>query len=320
MTDTVLITGGLGYLGGRVARFLIEQSGLSIRVGTRQRKITPQEWLKGGMVMPLDLLSERDLDTACRGVRYVVHLAALNEIDSETDPEQALLVNGLGTLKLLRASERARVERFIYVSTAHVYGAPLVGTITEKTLPRPVHPYAVTHKTGEDFVLAACAQGVTQAVVLRLSNGFGAPVDASIARWTLVTNDLCRQAVTTRKLELRSSGLQRRDFITLFDISRAVAHFLNMPASAYGDGLFNLGGECSLRIIDLTEHIADRCRKAFGFTPSIIRPDSGPAEPHPLLDYRIDKLKATGFVLKGSVDEEIDATLQLCLKAFGTTS
>ena len=133
MKDSVLITGGLGYLGGRIAKYLIEQSGLSILLGTRKRNFSHPEWLTEGRLLPFDLLTENDLAAACRGVRYVVHLAALNHVDSEVDPEQALLLNSLGTLKLLRASEHEGVERFIYISTAHVYGSPLVGTITEQT-------------------------------------------------------------------------------------------------------------------------------------------------------------------------------------------
>ena len=54
--------------------------------------------------------------------------AALNDTACLADPLLALHVNTGGTLRLLRAAERAGVERFLYVSTAHVYGAPLAGT------------------------------------------------------------------------------------------------------------------------------------------------------------------------------------------------
>ena len=317
MMDSVLITGGLGYVGGRVAQALADNPQLFLRLGTRQADLPVPTWFANGEAVSLDIMRDEDLDAACRGVRSVIHLAAMNEIDSTADPQQALIINSLGTLKVLRAAERAGAERFIYFSTAHVYGAPLVGTITEQTLPRPIHPYAITHHVAEDFVLAANDQGTLTGIVLRLSNGFGAPINAGVNRWTLIVNDLCRQAVTTKKLALRSSGLQQRDFITLADVGRAVAHFLDLPAEQCDNRLFNLGGDASLRIIDITERIADRCESILGFRPAIERPDPNPGETSEPLDYRIDKLKATGFSLIGNFDEEIDATLRLCQQAFG---
>jgi UDP-glucose 4-epimerase len=260
----------------------------------------------------LNILTQGDLDAACQGVRYILHLAATDEIVSAVNPEEALLVNGLGTLKLLGAAERAGVERFIYFSTAHIYGSPLAGTITEKNLPRPVHPYAITHRVAEDFVLAAHDKKVLQGIVLRLSNGFGAPINTHFSRWTLVINDLCRQAVTSGKLVLRTSGLQWRDFITLTDVARAILHFLNLPIEQCNDGLFNLGGECSLRIIDIATLIAARAKEVFGLALPIHRPDPQPGEPYPSLDYCIAKLKTTDFTLVKNLDEEIDGTLRFC--------
>ena len=317
MTRITLITGGFGYLGGRLAQALAANPGLSLRLGTHRPRPLPPEWLRNCEPVPLDLMSEEDIAAACAGVSCVVHLAALNEIDSAADPEQALLVNGLGTFKLLRAAERAGVQRFIYFSTAHVYGAPLAGTITEETLPRPAHPYATTHRVAEDFVLAAHDRRALTGIVVRLSNGFGAPAHPDVNRWTLLANDLSRQAVETGALQLRSSGLQRRDFITLGDVGRAVDHLIALPVEICGDGLFNLGGESPLRIIDLTEQIARRCANVLGFVPTILRPEPRPEEESLPLDFRIDKLKRTGFSLQGDFAREIDATLELCRDAFG---
>lgn len=308
----VLITGGLGYVGGRIARLLGDALGWPLRLGTRQPAGAPPAWMTGAQTVTIDLWSDEVLEAACRGVRTVIHLAGMNELDSQADEEGAIRVNGLGTLRMLRAAERAGVERFLYFSTAHVYGSPLAGTITETTVPRPTHPYAISHRLGEDVVLAARAQGSIQGIVLRLSNSLGAPAHAGVNRWTLVGNDLCRQAATTGRLVLRSSGLQWRDFIALSDVARAVAHLARCPAQACGDGLFNVGGECPLRIIDVAERVAQRCAEVLGFTPDIHRPPPRDGEETPPLDYGIEKLKSTGFVLEGKIDDEIDGTLKFC--------
>ena len=97
MKEEVLITGGLCYVGGRVARHLAESSSFDLRLGVR-RHIPAPDWLKNGKLVALDLLDEATLTEACRGVKHVIHFAALNEIESGSDPEQALVVNGLGSL------------------------------------------------------------------------------------------------------------------------------------------------------------------------------------------------------------------------------
>ena len=317
MTTSVLITGGSGYVGGRIVRRLGNREDILLRIGVRQREGVFPSWLACGSPVSLDMMSSESLESACSGVDTIIHLAALNEIDSSSDPERALLVNGLGTLKLLQAAEQAGVSRFIYFSTAHVYGAPLAGVITERSLPRPVHPYAITHHIAEDFVLAAHDHNALTGIVVRLSNGFGAPADATVNRWSLLINDLCRQAVTSRVLTLRSSGLQRRDFIALEDVARAAEHFLFLAPPQCGDGLFNLGGESSLKIIEIAERIAARCQAVLGCTPEVCRPQPLPDEVCADLDFSIEKLKSTGFSLSGNMDEEIDATLLLCKEAFG---
>lgn len=317
MADKVLITGGLGYVGARVAESLSNNSDLHLCLGTRCAQIVVPEWLRNGGVVQMDLESKESLVSACEGAKYVIHLAAPNEIDSAEDPERALTINGHGTLRLLRAAEKADVERFIYFSTAHVYGAPLEGRITEETVPRPVHPYAIGHHVAEDFVLSAHDSGSLTGIVLRLSNGFGAPNSSYANRWTLIVNDLCQQAVINGKLVLHSSGLHQRDFITLEDVGKAVSHFLDLPRSMCGDGLFNLGGECSMRIIDLTELVASRCVDVLGFSPAIRRAKSTGEEVLKDLEYNIDKAKATGFVITGNTNEEIDSTLSFCNRTFG---
>jgi UDP-glucose 4-epimerase len=304
-------------VGGRISKFLSGKSKAELRISTRRQGIKAPEWLKSGEIVALDLMSDSQLEAAVEGVKCIVHLAAVNEIDSLKDPQLALIVNGLGSLKLLNAAENAGVERFIYFSTAHVYGVSLEGVITEKSFARPVHPYAISHRTAEDFVLAAHKKKAFSGIVLRLSNGFGAPVRADINRWTLLVNDLCRQAVTTRRLVLRSSGLQKRDFITLHDISRAVYHVMNLSELECADGLFNLGGECPLKIIDMAEIVAERCIQTLGFKPEITTQEPLPKETSNELAYVIDKIKSTGFSLEKNLHEEIDATLRFCQDSFG---
>ena len=311
MTRRVLITGGYGYVGGRVAQELVRQ-GWNVTLGTRRHQHAAPVWLPQACPLRLDWESAEQLMGGCHRHDAVIHLAAMNEVEAARDPLAALRVNGVESLRLLEAAKAARVPRFVYLSTAHVYGAPLAGEINEKTLPRPVHPYAITHRVTEDFVLAGHTSGKIEGVVLRMSNGFGVPAHSSVDRWTLLVNDLCRQAVRAKVLVLQSAGLQRRDFITLEDAARAIGHLLDLPKLELEDGLFNLGGDAPLRVIDMAELIARRCEAVLGFRPVLEIPEKKPSETAPDLNYSSIKLQGTGFVLKRDHLREIDATLRMC--------
>lgn len=319
MSKRILITGGYGYLGGRIAVELASNANWIVRLGSRRAQVSPG-WLPQAETVPMDVLETGSLPAAMADVQAVVHLAAMNENECIADPCKAVLINTLGTLNAMQAAIDAGVKQFIYFSTAHVYGAPLVGNITEQVLPRPIHPYAITHHAAEDFILAAHDQKKIAGIVVRLSNGFGAPTHPDVDRWTLLVNDLCRQAVQARKLVLRSSGLQQRNFITLTDVARAVRHLLDLNQRDSGDGLFNLGGGNSLSVWDMVQKISQRCGLTLGYLPSIERPEPEPGEQVDSLNYHSDKLQNTGFMLQGNFDEEIDRTLLICAQAWGHTA
>lgn len=316
MKQRVLITGGFGYIGGRAAQLLAKRNDLEITLGTRL-SAAPPAWLPRAITAQIDWASERSLIAACYSIDAILHLAAMNENDCISDPPEALLANGVATARLLKAAIASGVRRFVYLSTAHVYGSALTGRVTEYTLPRPQHPYASSHRAGEDCVLAAHDAKQIAGCVFRLSNGFGVPAHPGVNRWTLLVNDLCRQAVQQRRLVLRSAGLQVRDFVTLHDAARALSHALDLPTSSLGDGLFNVGGECSMRIIDVVHEISSRCTAVLGFTPELQHPAPTRAEPAQFLEYNMDRIKATGFALSGEWKTEIDSTLHLCQTAFG---
>ncbi|MDC3408800.1 SDR family oxidoreductase [Burkholderiales bacterium] len=312
--DNLLVTGAFGYLGGRLIQAL-SSSGYQLTCGTRSKADRNLDWLPGARSAQLDWSSDESLRSSCRGIDCVVHLASMNEIQSRKHPIQALETNGVASLRLLEAAKRERVKRFIYISTAHVYGSPLQGYINEKTLPRPQHPYAITHKVSEEFVLAARDLKQIEGVVLRLSNGFGAPATPNVDRWTLLVNDLCRQAVSSSHLRLNSDGSQLRDFITLGDFTRAILHIISLDSDYLDNGLFNLGSGKSVSILKMAERVAARWRANSGREIDIMRPDGHALSPAPL-NFCCEKLINTGFTLTSKVDDEIDATLELCNRVF----
>lgn len=308
MNDRVLITGGMGLIGGRVAQSLAER-GYAVKLGSRKMQPVPS-WLARAEVIPMDWLSSDSLISACNGVDAIVHLAAMNDLECLSDPVSAVEVNVVNTVRLVEAAKVTNVKRLIYFSTAHIYGAPLVGYVDETTLPSCKHPYATSHRAAEDVVLASGDK--LSSVVLRLSNGFGRPSHAAVNSWNLLVNDLCRQAVTNRNLTLRSSGLQRRDFITLYDVCQVVDHMINLPDASIQNGIFNVGSGKSMQVVEMADMIKSRCTALFGYSPDIIRPMPDAFEVDIHFEYCIDKLRSTGFDVKGNFHQEIDSILMLC--------
>jgi UDP-glucose 4-epimerase len=216
----------------------------------------------------------------------------------------------------LHAAVRQGVKRFIYLSTAHVYGSPLTGVITEENCPISLHPYATSHRAGEDVVRFAHQRGEIEGIVIRLSNAYGAPAHKDANCWMLLVNDLCRQAVTTRRMVLRSSGLQKRDFITLTDACAAIMHLLELPDDELSDGLFNVGGAWSPTIMELSIVLRERAERKLAAEVSFSSLPTEVGEAVPSLNYCIHKLLQTSFKPSANHQAEIDHLLDFCISCF----
>ena len=311
MRPVVLLTGGFGNLGGRVAAALHIQGLWDIRLASRSHTLAPA-WAPLAEVIHLDVLDAADIARSCKGVTAVVHLAALNDRQAAHDPELAEAVSGRGTHALVNAAIENHVQRFIFMSTAHVYSSPLQGVITESASTTNQHPYATSHISGEHAVAERHDKKEILGIRLRCANGFGYPMSPNVDIWHTLVYDLCKQVVETHKMTLRSSGLQQRNFIAVSDICAAILHFLQLDATRVGDGLFNLGGSSSTTVLEMATVVAARAHAVLGITATIDRPSPSMDESVIPLDYQINKLIATGFVPKNVVTEEIDRLLLMC--------
>jgi UDP-glucose 4-epimerase len=311
----ILITGGLGYLGGRIADFLKRNHPEStIFLGTSRNISETPEWAKAFQIVQLNILDLASTEKALSNdIHVIIHLAALNEHDSFNNIESAWKTNTLGTQALLSVANQKQNIKFIYFSTFHVYG-DCQGEVTEDSPTQPYHPYAATHRAAEDMVRFYQQYQDMETLTLRLSNGFGYPMDSGVNRWTLIFNDLSRQAMTSGKMVIKSSGKQHRDFIALHDVAAAVDHFMFKNPEKWEDGLFNLGGDCSFSILEVAKMIATVYEKKYRKSVPIQITGKDNGECHDPVHFNIDKLKKTGFCLTGSIEKEIEQTLSLCEK------
>src|SRR5687767_8368870 len=192
MEGTALVTGGAGFIGSHLVDRLVAE-GLRVRVlddfSTGRRDNLGQAAstisLFEGSVTDLSLCR-----TACEGVEYVFHQAALPSVQrSVANPLATHEVAATGTLNMLIAAHEAGVRRFVYAGSSSAYGdtptLPKVETMAE----RPLSPYAVAKLTGEHYVRVFAHVYDLETVVLRYFNVFGPRQDptsqysAAIARF-----------------------------------------------------------------------------------------------------------------------------------------
>jgi UDP-glucose 4-epimerase len=304
----ILLAGGLGYVGGRLAEWL-GAARHELVLGSRDPARASGN--DAARVVRLDWSSAASLDAACRGVEAVIHLAGMNAAACAADPVGARATYGEGTSRLLAAATRQGVGRFLYLSSAHVYGDALAGVVDEDVEPRPRHPYALGHAAAEQVLRAA--HGAVQIRIARLSNAVGAPADPRADCWWLLANDLARQAVRTGSMALRTAGTQRRDFIALGEACRALAHLLELPAERAGNGLFNVGGNATMSVFELAQLIAARVQAVSGSAPPISVGAGSDAAGDSLREYSSARLAASGFAPRpAALAGELDRLISSC--------
>ena len=291
-SETVVITGATGYLGGRLARGLRE----------------------GGRTVVALALDLRDRESVRRTFADVpegadlLHLAAANEFTCAEDLGACLAINGAGTQHVLDSALERRVRRVLFFSTFHVYG-DVPGDLSESTAPNPLHPYGISKQVGEQLCRASARRGHELAIV-RLSNAIGAPASADLSRWSLLCLDLCRQAHAERHLRLRSAGYQERDFIGMGDVQRAVERLLEVDGGALVDPVFNVGSGVATRVRDLAAQIQAEYARLYGEPLSLEAPDGSPGPPG--ARFVIDRLRGLGFDPRVELSSELADTLRFC--------
>ncbi len=237
----VLITGGFGYLGGRLGAYL-STFNHDIYLASRFSKKEPN--ISNNInTIEIDWTDYNSILDACEDMDVVIHSAGMNASDCLNDPKKAFEVNGVFTGKLGEAAIAKKVSTFLYLSTAHIYSNNLNGLITEETEVTNSHPYGASRFAGEEILISQNKNKKSnmQTIIVRLANTFGSPSDIDINCWNLVVNDLCKQAAIDRCLVIRGPSNTKRNFITMTDFCSAINFLLFICKLSEPTAIFNLG-------------------------------------------------------------------------------
>jgi len=221
----ILVTGSSGFIGSAIVISLIE-SGRNVRPTSRSSigKLTNEFGLP---VTRFDVIEDIDANKEVfHGVKTLIHCATPNDIQSrEANGGMPLAVSG--TFRLINEAIRHGIKRIIFLSTLQVYGTELTGVVNELSPILCESAYGLNHYLGEEICrLAARLHGV-DIVVLRPSNVYGVPLVSTVSRSTLVPMCFIAEAFNEGSLTIRSSGLQRRNFVSLYEVSTTIERILD---------------------------------------------------------------------------------------------
>jgi UDP-glucose 4-epimerase len=214
-----LITGGAGLIGSNLIRALL-RAGTEIRVldnlsSGRAEDLSnlPLELVVG------DIRDRQRVDQVMAGVEVVVALAAhTGVVQSVENPAEDMSVNVEGTLNLLEAAVRHRVERFIFASTGGAIVGEAVPPVHEEMPPRPVSPYGAGKLAGEGYCSAFWGSYGLKTVPLRFSNIYG---PFSYHKGSVIAK-FFRQVQAGQELTIYGDGEQTRDFLFVEDLCQAI--------------------------------------------------------------------------------------------------
>ncbi len=265
MGQTILVTGGAGFIGSNLVRYILENR-------PEDRVVNLDSLTYAGNLESLaDLMDDprhefvhadigdaEKLDEVMGRVDCVLHLAAESHVDrSIHDPSLFLRTNILGTQSLLDAVRRRgdSMGRFVYVSTDEVYGElPLDDKsqlFTESTPLKPNSPYAVS-KTGGDMLARAYWHTYGMDVcITRCSNNFGA-YQFPEKVIPLFVNRL----IEGERVPLYGDGSNVRDWLHVLDHCEAICRVLDDGVAGEA---YNIGGNNERSNLELTKMLIELC-------------------------------------------------------------
>jgi UDP-N-acetylglucosamine/UDP-N-acetylgalactosamine 4-epimerase len=226
-----LVSGVAGFIGSNLLETLLRLDqhvvGLdNFATGRRgnlaevQCLVTAQQWSRFKFIEG-DIRDASVCQSACRGVDYVLHQAALGSVPrSISNPADSNAANVTGFLNMLLAAKENQVKRFVYASSSSVYGDHPGLPKNEDAIGRCLSPYAVTKRVNELYaeVFADC-YGI-ESIGLRYFNVFGprqdpdGPYAAVIPKWVAAF-------IKGERIQINGDGETSRDFCYIANVVQA---------------------------------------------------------------------------------------------------
>ena len=215
-----LVTGGAGFIGSHIVDELVRRdhevvvlddlsTGREVNVESVRRKI---DFRVG------DITDLRDVQAACRGADFVIHLAARASVPkSVEDPIGTNRANIDGTLNVLVAARDAGVRRFVFAASSSAYGEVPEQPKIENMVPAPISPYGVSKYVGELYAQVFGRVYGLENACIRYFNVFGPRQDPT-SQYSGVLSRFMLAVLQNERPVIYGDGEQSRDFTYIANI------------------------------------------------------------------------------------------------------
>ena len=302
----ILVTGGAGFIGSNFIRYVLDKDRncevvnldkLSYAGNLENLKEIEKNprytFIKG------DICDSEVVDKAIKGCDYVANFAAESHVDrSIIDPSEFIMTNVVGTHILLEAARRAKIKRFIQISTDEVYGSIDKGSFNEGSSLFPNSPYSASKAGAELLCRSYFITFGLPVIVTRSSNNFG-PYQYPEKFVALAITNL----IEGKKIPLYGDGKNVRDWIYVEDNCDAIYFILDKGAAGE---IYNIAGGSEMQNIEILDSIL----KLMGQPSSkieYVKDRPGHDRRYSLDDSRIRKL---GWKPKNEFKDALNETIE----------
>lgn len=240
--STYLITGVAGFIGSSLARAVLAQGDAvrGIDNFSTGKRTNLAEILDRIDFREADLLDLEALQSACQGVDFVLHEAAIPSVPrSVSNPLESNRANVDATVNVLVAARNAKVKRVVYAASSSAYGETPTLPKREDMFPAPISPYAVAKLASEYYMASFFACYGLETVALRYFNIFGPRQDPT-SPYSGVLAKFITQMLKGEQPTIFGDGKQSRDFTYVDNVVHANLLACKAPASGVAGKVFNV--------------------------------------------------------------------------------
>jgi UDP-glucose 4-epimerase len=298
---TVLITGAAGFIGSHAAQHFARGGWKVVGIDTCQRQDGLQKIIHNyyQMILPSNGLAALLASTQ---PQLCIHCAGRASVYDSLEDPAADFNSHVDVTFLILDQLRLQAPRckFIYLSSAAVYGNPKTLPISEKDDERPLSPYGFHKLLGEKLCSEFSEIYGLSTAILRIFSAYGIGLKRQVI-W-----DICRRVFSEGTLVLQGTGSESRDFINVLDVTRAI--FLLAEQAPFCGEIYNLASGVETTIQYLAELVLKQSVRKI---PLIFDGTNPPGNP---LNWRADitRMRRLGFTPTITIEQGVEAYVDWC--------